>query len=115
MIDKQMGGQSVSVFSRNNDDALTQEVVFEENQLHIPKENATFPTQDQPLWAEAMRTGTDCLVTEFDRDPIWFRFVNRPGSEGVPRLNAKTLPFVVDIHEQLKAHGVILSLAIPMV
>jgi PAS domain S-box-containing protein len=114
-IAKQMGGQSVSVFSRNNDDTLTLETVFEGNQLHAPKENATFPTQDQPLWAEAMRTGTDCLVTELDRDPIWFRFVNQPSSKGVPRLNDQTAPFVVDVHKRLRAQGVSLSLAIPMV
>jgi PAS domain S-box-containing protein len=114
-IAKQMGGQSVSVLSRNNDDTLTLEAVFEENQLHAPEENGTFPTHDQSLWAEAMRTGTDCLVTELDRDPIWFRFVNRPRSEGVPRLNDRTAPFVVDMHKRLKAQGVVLSLAIPMV
>ncbi len=58
---------------------------------------------------------TECLVTEFDRDPIWFRFVNRPASEGVPRLNARTPPFIVDIHQRLKAQGISLTLQIPMV
>ncbi len=58
MIAKQLGGQSVSVYSRNyDDDTLNLEVIFDENGLHVPKENTSHTTQDQPLWAEAMRTG----------------------------------------------------------
>jgi PAS domain S-box-containing protein len=114
-IAKQLGGDSASVFSRNNDNTLTFEALFEDNQLHIPKVNTTHATDDQPMWAEAMRIGTECLVTEFDRDPIWFRFVNRPVSEGVPRINDKTLPAVIELHRRLKAQGVSLSLQIPMV
>ncbi|HEY0258030.1 MAG TPA: PAS domain-containing protein [Candidatus Methylacidiphilales bacterium] len=116
LIAKQLGGQSVSVFSRNyDDDTLTLEASFDEKGLHVPEESTPHTTQDQPLWAEAMRTGTECLLTEFDRDPIWFKFVNMPASEGVPRLNAETLPFIVDLHKRLQSQGVILSLAIPMV
>ena len=113
-MSKEMGGQSASIFSRNDDDSLTLEAVFEDGQLHIPKEKTTHSTQDHSLWAEAMRLGTECLLTEFDRDPIWFRFINRPDLEGVPRLNARTLPLTVEIHERLKAQGVVLSLQIPL-
>jgi PAS domain S-box-containing protein len=115
MIAKQMGGQSVSVFRRNKDDTLTPEVILDENGLRVLNEMVSHATRDHPLWAEALRLGTECLVTEFDRDPIWFRFVNRPASEEGPRLNALTLPSTVDVHQRLKAQGVILSLIIPMV
>ncbi len=115
MIARQMGGQSVSVFSRNDDDTLVHEVTFEGSEMKVVKKSLKHSVEDQPLWAEAMRRGTDCLVTEFDRDPIWLRFVNEPPSEGLPRLNEKTPPFIADMHMQLKAQGVILSLAIPMV
>jgi signal transduction histidine kinase len=114
-IAKQMGGQSVSVFSRNNDDSQTFELSCDGNHIHIPDEKVVHPTDDQPLWAEAMRIGTECLITEFDRDPIWFRFVNRPVSEGVPRINEKTSPVTVEVHRKLKAQGNALSLQIPMV
>jgi PAS domain S-box-containing protein len=114
-IARQMVGESVSVFSRNEDDSLRLEVVYRNGEMHVPRENVRHAVDDQPLFAECLASGKECLLTEFDRDPIWFRFVNRQNYSGVPRLNEKTLSFVVEFHKQLKEQGVILSLMIPMV
>jgi PAS domain S-box-containing protein len=114
-IGRQMGGQSVSVFSRNEDDSLSLEVIYDNGQMEVPKENIRYPVDDQPLFAECMASGKECLMIEFDRDPNWLRFVNRPNHAGMPRFNEKTLPFIVDVHERLKAQGAILSLMVPMV
>ena len=112
-IGKQMGGQSVTVWNRDDDDSLTLAVTFKENQLHVPARKTTYSTQDQPLWAEAFRTGTDCVLTEFT-EPIRMRLINRPDSEWVPRINDMTLPSVRAEHSRLAALGVSTSLAIPM-
>jgi PAS domain S-box-containing protein len=114
-IARQMGGQSVSVFSRNEDGSLSLEVVYEDGEMNVPKENVRYPLDDLPLHVECMELGKECLITEFDRDPIWIRFANRPNHEGVPRINEKTLPFIADVHARLKARGVVLSLMVPMV
>jgi PAS domain S-box-containing protein len=113
MIGKQMGGQSVSVWNRDDDDSLTLAVTFEEYQLHVPTRKTTYSTQDQPLWAEAFRTGTDCVLTEFTK-PIRMRLINRPDSEWVPRVNDMTPPSVRAENERVAALGVTTSLAIPM-
>ena len=113
MICKQIGGQSVTVWNRNNDDSLSPAVTFEENQLHVPTRKTTYSTQDQPLWAEAFRTGTDCVLTEFTK-PIRMRLINRPDSEWVPRINDMTPPSVRAENERVAALGISTSLAIPM-
>jgi PAS domain S-box-containing protein len=112
-IGKQMGGQSVTVWNRDHDDSLTLAVTFEENQFHVPTRKTTYSTQDQPLWAEAFRTGTDCVLTEFT-EPIRMRLINRPDSEWVPRINDMTPPLVRAEHSRLAALGVSTNLAIPM-
>jgi PAS domain S-box-containing protein len=113
MIAKQMGGQSVTVWNRDDDDSLSLGVTFEENQLHVPTRKTTYSTQDQPMWAEAFRTGTDCILTEFTK-PIRMRLINRPDSEWVPRINDMTPPSVRAENERLAALGVSTNLAIPM-
>jgi PAS domain S-box-containing protein len=112
---RQMDAHSLSVFSRNEDNTLTLEGLYLENKLIVPQEKTTYPTDDHPFWEECMKTGTECLVTELDRDPIWFRFVNRKNSEGAPRLNERTSSLVADAHTFIKAQGILLILAIPMV
>jgi PAS domain S-box-containing protein len=86
IIAKQMGGQSVSVWNRDDDDSLTLAAIFEENQLHVPTQKTTCSTQGQPLWVEAFRTGTDCVLIEMS-EPKRMRLINRPGSEWVPRID----------------------------
>jgi PAS domain S-box-containing protein len=86
IIAKQMGGQSVSVWNRDDDDSLTLAAIFEENQLHVPTQKTTCSTQDQPLWAEAFRTGTDCLLIEMS-EPKRMRLINRSDSEWVPPMD----------------------------
>jgi PAS domain S-box-containing protein len=113
MICKQMGGQSVTVWNRNTDDSLSPAVTFEENQLHVPTRKTTYSTQDQPLWAEAFRTGTDCVLTEFTK-PVRMRLINRPDSEWVPRINDMTPPSVRAEIERVAALEISTSLAIPM-
>jgi PAS domain S-box-containing protein len=113
MIAKQMGGQSVTVWNRDDDDSLSLAVTFEENQLHVPTRKTTYSTQDQPLWAEAFRTGTDCVLTEFTK-PTRMRLINRPDSEWVPGINDMTPPLVRAENERLAALGVSTSLAVPM-
>jgi PAS domain S-box-containing protein len=112
-IAKQMGGQSVTVWERTDDDSLSLALTFEENQLHVPTRKTTYSTQDQPLWAEAFRTGTDCVLTEFTK-PIRMRLINRPDSEWVPSMNDMTPLSVRAENERLAALGVTTSLAIPM-
>src|SRR6202045_706223 len=113
MIGQQIGGQSVSVWNRNNDDSLSPAVTFEENQLHVPTRHTTYSTQEKPLWAEAFRTGTDCVLTEFTK-PLRLRLMNRPDSEWAPRINDMTPPLVRAEHSRLAALGVSTNLAIPM-
>jgi PAS domain S-box-containing protein len=111
----QMAGQSVSVFSRNEDDTITLEVVYENGEMQVPKKTFRHSLDDQPLHLECMASGKECMITEFDRDPIWLRFVNRPNHEGIPRINERTLPSIIDIHKRLKERGVVISLMVPMV
>src|ERR1700736_3000529 len=111
MIAKQMGGQSVSVWDRDDLDNLNLAATFEENQLYVPTRKTTYSTQDQPLWAEAFRTGTDCVLTEFTK-PIRMRLINRPDSEWVPRINDMTPPWVRAENERVAALGISTSLAI---
>src|SRR5258708_22525817 len=113
MICKQIGGQSVTVWNRNNDDSLSPAVTFEENQLHVPTRKTTYSTQDQPLWAEAFRTGTDCVLTEFTK-PIRMRLINRPDSEWVPRINDMTPPSVRSDNERVASLGISTSLTVSM-
>jgi signal transduction histidine kinase len=115
VISRQMACPSVNVFSRNDDNTLTLQAVQEDNRLHILEKHITYPTDDQPLLLECMENGTDCLLTYFDRDPIWMRFANRKDSAGQPRLNEKTALLTVTAHEQAKAQGIVLNVAIPMV
>ena len=115
VISRQMACPSVNVFSRNDDNTLTLQAVQEDNRLHILEKHITYPTDDQPLLLECMQEGTDCLLTDFDRDPIWMRFANRKDSAGMPRLNEKTDLLTITAHEQAKAQGIVLNVAIPMV
>jgi PAS domain S-box-containing protein len=112
---RQMAGQSVSVFSRNEDDTISLEVVYENGEMQVPKEKFRHSLDDQPLHLECMASGKECMITEFDRDPVWLRFVNRPNHDGIPRINEKTLPSIIDMHKRLKARGVVISLMVPMV
>ncbi len=113
-IGRQMGGQSICVYSRNEDDSLTREVVYEYSKMHSPEKKERYHLEDQPLYRECMESGTECLLTEYDRDPIWLRFVNRPNHAGVPLCNRNTLPLIVAVHSRLCAQGVIMNLGIPM-
>ena len=72
--------------ARDDNDSLTLAATFEENQLHVPTQKTTYSTQDQPLWVEAFRTGTDCVLIEMS-EPKRMRLINRPDSEWVPRID----------------------------
>jgi signal transduction histidine kinase len=108
IIAKQMDGQSVGVWNRDDDDSLTLAATLEENQLHVPTQKTTCSTQDQPLWAEAFRTGTDCVLIEMS-EPKRLRLINRPDSEWVPRIDNPS-----ERAELERFAGPAVSLAIPM-
>ncbi len=115
IIARQVAGQSIAVYSRDEDDCLTGVGTYQNDSFHVNAREVRHPTQDQPLWRECLQTGTECLLTEFDREPIWCRLVNRPDLEGQPRLNGKSSAFAVNLHQRLKAQGVVVSLGVPMV
>lgn len=108
MMAKQMGGQSVGVWNRDDDDSLTLVATFEENQIHLPTQKTTCSTRDQPLWAEAFRTGTDCVLIEMS-EPKRMRLINRPDSEWLPPMENLSEGGQLE-----RFAGPAVSLAIPM-
>jgi len=122
MIAEQLGGQSVSVWERNDVDVFDLAATFEDNQLkNLTKEVAvaqriSLMTGDHPVWSEVLRTGTDCVTGELDHDPPRIRLVNREESPWHPwHGNAAYDPAVPLISKRLVSIGVLATLTVPMV
>jgi signal transduction histidine kinase len=122
MIARQSDAQSVSVWTRNDDDCLGLAATFEDDRLQVPSDEASaaqktsLNTRDHPVWSEMFRTGTDCAVGELDHDPPRIRLENREERPWHPwHGNAAYDPTAPPLSKRLVSRGVVATLTVPMV